>query len=72
MLQVLREQADKSIITLPLAFFKDLQWFNTFLPQYNGITMYDIRPVAAEIFLDASLTGLGGGLWPSSICTRPA
>ena len=60
MLQVLREQADKTIITLPPVFFKDLQWFNTFLTQYNGVTMYDIRPVTAEIFLDASLTGLGG------------
>ena len=23
--------------------------------------MYDVRPFAADIFLDASLTGLGGG-----------
>ena len=57
---MLRDQAHKSLITLPPPFFRDLQWFKTFLPQYNGVTMYDIRPVTAEIFLDASLTGLGG------------
>ena len=60
MLQVLRQQAHKPILTLPTAFFKDLQWFNTFLTQYNGVTMYEVRPVSADIFLDASLTGLGG------------
>ena len=59
MLQVLRDQAHQSLITLPPPFFRDLQWFKTFLTQYNGVTMYDIRPITAEIFLDASLTGLG-------------
>ena len=61
MLQVLRNRAHKSIITLPPPLFIDLQWFKTFLTQYNGVTMYEVRPIAAEIFLDASLTGLGGG-----------
>ena len=61
MLQFLRDKVHKCIITLPPPFFRDLQWFQTFLAQYNGVTMYDVRPISGEIFLDASLTGLGGG-----------
>ena len=51
MLQVLRDQAHKSIITVPTSFFRDLQWFKTFLTQYSGVTMYEVRHIAAEIFL---------------------
>ena len=60
MLQVLRDHVSNTIIHLTPDFFKDLQWFRTLLKQYNGVTMYEVRPISADIFLDASLTGLGG------------
>ena len=60
MLQVLRDQVSNTIIHLPPDFFKDLHWFRTFLKQYNGVTMYEVRPISADIYLNASLTGLGG------------
>ena len=41
-------------------FFKDLQWFTVFLEQFNGVVYYDIKPVQAELHLDACLTGFGG------------
>ena len=59
MLQVLRENHANKHISLTADFVKDLNWFNTFLCSYNGITFYDNKPVQAIITLDASLTGLG-------------
>ena len=44
----------------PQDFAQDLNWFVTFLKTYNGVTYYDTRKVHNTIFLDASLTGLGG------------
>ena len=59
MLMLLRENFEKDTIFLNTAFFKDLNWFYTFLRQFNGV-VYDIKPVQAELHLDASLTGMGG------------
>ena len=41
-------------------FHKDRRWFNTFLQSYNGVTYYDTRKVGGTIYLDASLTAMGG------------
>ena len=60
MLAVLRENYENSKIKLSHAFFKDLNWFNVFLHQYNGITFYDNQKIDEVIYLDACLTGLGG------------
>ena len=60
MLQVLRDQVSNTIVDLTPNFFKDLHWFRTLLKHYNGVTMYEVRPISADIYLDASLTGLGG------------
>ena len=49
----------KDTIFLNREFFKDLNWFYTFLRQFNGVVYYDIRPVQGELHLDASLTGMG-------------
>ena len=62
MLMLLRENFEKETIFLNTAFFKDLNWFHTFLRQFNGVVYYDIKPVQAEIHLDASLTGMGAFL----------
>ena len=59
MLQTLRDNVDKTKILLTDTFFRDLNWFNLFLSQYNGVTFYDNLTCQAEIHLDASLTGLG-------------
>ena len=47
-------------IMLNEEFHRDLNWFNTFLIQYNGITFYDNTIIKDTVFLDASLQGLGG------------
>ena len=60
MLMLLRENFEKDTIFLNTAFFKDLNWFYTFLRQFNGVVYYDIKPVQAELHLDASLMGMGG------------
>ena len=45
---------------LTVEFLKDLKWFSTFLKQFNGIVYYDVKPVQAELHLDACVTGFGG------------
>ena len=60
MLALFRSYFQNQRIPLSASFFKDLNWFNTFLNSYNGITYYDSHPVDESIFLDACLTGLGG------------
>ena len=60
MLMLLRENFEKDTIFLNREFFKDLNWFHTFLSQFTGVVYYDIRPVQGELHLDASLTGMGG------------
>ena len=56
---MLRDNADKTKILSTEKFSRDLNWFNLFLSQYNGVTFYDNLTCQAEIHLDASLTGLG-------------
>ena len=50
----------QKIVTLSPEFFRDLNWFCTFLKQFNGVVYYDPRPIQAELHLDACLTGMGG------------
>ena len=40
MLAVLRSNFDKNVIKLNHEFAQDLNWFNTFLKSYNGITYF--------------------------------
>ena len=60
MLTVLGQNHDKNHIKLTQEFAQDLNWFVVFLKTYNGVTYYDTRKIHDTIFLDASLTGLGG------------
>ena len=60
MLQLLRTNHTAKIISLNNDFKRDLNWFLTFLRQYNGVTFYDNQEIQETIFLDASLQGLGG------------
>ena len=43
----------------------DLNWFRVFLKQYNGLTFFNNKPVDFQVYLDASLSGLGGVFDPS-------
>ena len=60
MLQLLRDNHASSKIHLNASFHRDLNWFNTFLPQYNGVTFYDHQKPHHTVHLDACLTGFGG------------
>ena len=59
MLQLIRTNHDAKMILLNTDFKRDLNWFITFLRQYNGMTFYDNQEIHETIFLDASLQGLG-------------
>ena len=39
-------------------FKKDINWFLTFLPHFNGVTFMDKRPIQVTVELDACLTGI--------------
>ena len=67
MLQVLRDSHNTSYIKLSQQFC-DLNWFHVFLKQYNGVTFFDNKPVDFQVYLNASLSGLGGCIWTLSIC----
>ena len=59
MLQLLRQHTSKSTIFLNSAFHRDLNWFNTFLLQFNGVTFFDYKQPDHTVYLDACLTGFG-------------
>ena len=60
MLQLLRNEYDSETITLTGDFHRDLRLFTKFMAAYDGISLYDYKPIAHTIELDACLTGLGG------------
>ena len=53
-------------------FFKDIDWFLTFLPHFNGRTFFNkgITHVAHDLFLDACLSGVGA-LWKDRVYASP-
>ena len=60
MLQLLRDNTSKSKIQLNNNLHRDLNWFNTFLAQYDGVMFYDHQKPHYTVYLDACLTGFGG------------
>ena len=56
MLTVLRQDVWLTECSLDDDFHRDLKWFSTFLVSFNGVTMYDRRPVSDIVYLDAFLT----------------
>ena len=60
MLQLIRDNHHNKFTQLNFNFAADLNWFNTFLWYFNGVTFYDNKPVFAIIEMDACLVGLGG------------
>ena len=71
-LSLFRKNSAKNRIYLDEEFHKDIAWFLEFLPTFNGITYFRKLEVDNNqtLFLDASLTGLGGGgdLETKSLC----
>ena len=50
---------DKNQVLLSSEAQRDINWFQKFLLTFNGVTIFDHRPIAHEIELDACLQGLG-------------
>ena len=57
---IMRKHGFNNLYNYVDEFFRDLNWFCTFLKQFNGVVYYDPRPIQAELHLDACLTGMGG------------
>ena len=70
MLEVLRNAQNPSKICLTDDFWRDLNWFQKFLDQYNGTSLFDHRPIDCVFELDACLTGLGG-CWKNFVYHLP-
>ena len=61
MLALLRSSTNSNRIKLTTELFSDLSWFQKFLPQFNGFTMFrrlDI-PYQETLHLDACPSGIG-------------
>ena len=59
-LDLLRFAHSRQKVMLTSDFRRDLKWFAKFLPVYNGVSLYEGRPIDVTLELDACLTGLGG------------
>ena len=53
MLDLLRFAHGHQKVTLTPDFKRDLRWFAKFLPLYNGVSLYDHRPIDVSLELDA-------------------
>ena len=60
MLDLLRASHNNNQISLTDDFKRDLAWFEKFLSTYNGVNLYDHKPIHETLELDACLTSLGG------------
>ena len=59
-LQVLRNCPPGGKTQLKDAFFRDIQWFRTFMHNFNGITKIHDQPnKCTHLYVDACLTGIG-------------
>ena len=71
-LQLFRENFHKKKTYLTSEFFKDIAWFQAFLPHFNGTTKFD-KPGAHgsnSVCLDACLTGIGA-VWHDRVYAAP-
>ena len=59
LLHVLRSMHDRDQTQLDIEAQRDINWFAQFLPNFNGVTIFDHRPIAFHIELDACLQGFG-------------
>ena len=59
LLEVLRQMHDKNQVPLTTEAQRDINWFVKFVPTFNGVTIFDHRPISFDIELDACLQGIG-------------
>ena len=59
---------DKGTVSLDSEFQKDIKWFSSFLTKFNGkVFLYKtLQPPITDIYVDASLQGLGG-VWDNQV-----
>ena len=72
LLAVFRNNSHLKTIQLTNEFHRDIQWFLTFLPAYNGVS-YIHKPRIDDkqsLYLDASLTGMGA-VWRNRVYATP-
>ena len=60
MLDLLRFAHRRQKVMLTPDFKRDLRWYTKFVPVYNGVSLYDHRPINVTLELEACLTSLGG------------
>ena len=59
-LNLLRENHAQRHIIPNESFQKDLLWFICFLQSFNGVVTFKRLPIQEHVFVEATLTGLGG------------
>ena len=65
-LAVLRASHSSRHICTDNGFYQDLLWFINFVKHFNGVVTFRNIAVAHEVFVDATLTGIGG-VWGSRV-----
>ena len=72
LLAVFRSNSHLKTIHLSDEFHKDIQWFLTFLPSYNGISYICKHRLdeGQSLYLDANLTGMGA-VWRNRVYATP-
>ena len=71
-LDLFRKSSHLKKIKLTEEFHKDIRWFLTFLPTYNGISYIKKTEVedSQSLFSDACLTGMGA-VWQNKVYATP-
>ena len=70
MLDLLRNACKHDTISITDEFRRDLNWFETFTPKFNGTAFFSHISVNHKIELDACLQGLGAR-WNNSVYAVP-
>ena len=72
-LDLFRTNSHKKRIRLTPQFYQDLEWFQKFLPHFNGVTLFN-KPILTNlspVYIDACLSGIGG-IWGTRVYSAPA
>ena len=71
-LALFRDNPQAKKIKLTGEFFKDINWFLTFLPHFSGSTKIFKEPIdqGSSLYIDACTTGVGG-IWNNRVYAAP-
>ena len=72
-LDLFRTKSHKKRIRLTPQFYQDLEWFQKFLPHFNGVTLFK-KPIITNlslVYVDACLSGIGS-IWGTRVYLAPA